>query len=76
MTDIRIPEGLWEANKEGVIVTWLYEDGDTVNQDALVAEVMIEKVQIEINSPATGRLKIAKAAESTVLPGEVIGAIA
>lgn len=76
MIDIRIPEGLWEANKEGVIVTWLYEDGDTVNQDALVAEVMIEKVQFEINSPSAGQLKIAKPAESTVLPGEVIGAIA
>lgn len=76
MTDILIPEGLWEANKEGVIVTWLYEDGDMVEQDAFIAEVMIEKTQIEINAPASGRLKIMKPAESTVLPGDVIGAIA
>lgn len=75
MTNIQISEGLWEAGKEGVIVTWLYEDGETVNQDALVAEVMIEKVQIEIYAPVAGRLTIRKPAESTVLPGEVIGTI-
>jgi len=75
MTEIRIPEDLWRGIDEGVIAAWLYEDGDEVEKDSVVATLMIEKTQIDIEAPATGTLRILKMAETPVIPGNIIGEI-
>jgi pyruvate/2-oxoglutarate dehydrogenase complex dihydrolipoamide acyltransferase (E2) component len=75
MTDITVPEDLWETDDEGVIFSWVYADGALVEAGRLVAELTVEKAQLELNAPASGRLKILAPAETVVRKGTVIGRI-
>jgi pyruvate/2-oxoglutarate dehydrogenase complex dihydrolipoamide acyltransferase (E2) component len=75
MTDITVPEDLWDTDDEGVIFSWVYGDGAVVEQGRLVAELTVEKAQLELNAPASGRLKILAPAERVVRKGTVIGRI-
>jgi pyruvate/2-oxoglutarate dehydrogenase complex dihydrolipoamide acyltransferase (E2) component len=75
MTDITVPEDLWDTDDEGVIFSWVYADGAVVEQGRLVAELTVEKAQLELNAPASGRLKILVPAETVVRKGTVIGKI-
>ncbi len=63
MTDIIVPEDLWDTDDEGVIFSWVYADGAIVEEGKLVAELTVEKAQLELNAPASGRLKILAPAE-------------
>ena len=75
MTDITVPEDLWDTDDEGVIFSWVYGDGAVVEQGRLVAELTVEKAQLELNAPASGRLKLLAPAETVVRKGTVIGRI-
>jgi pyruvate/2-oxoglutarate dehydrogenase complex dihydrolipoamide acyltransferase (E2) component len=75
MTDITVPEDLWDTDDEGVIFSWVYADGAIVEQGKLVAELTVEKAQLELNAPASGRLTILAPAETVVRKGTVIGRI-
>jgi pyruvate/2-oxoglutarate dehydrogenase complex dihydrolipoamide acyltransferase (E2) component len=75
MTDITVPEDLWDTDDEGVIFAWVYADGALVQQGKLIAEVVVEKAQLELNAPASGRLRILVPAETVVRKGTVIGKI-
>ena len=75
MTDIIIPTDLWEEDEEAVITTWLVSDGATVQEGALIAEIMTAKVQYEINAPASGTVTIKEEADAVVPKGAVIGTI-
>ena len=75
MTDITVPEDLWDTDEEGVIFAWVYADGALVQQGKLIAEVAVEKAQLELNAPASGRLRILVPAETVVRKGTVIGKI-
>jgi pyruvate/2-oxoglutarate dehydrogenase complex dihydrolipoamide acyltransferase (E2) component len=75
MTDITVPEDLWETDDEGVIFAWVYADGALVEQGKLIAELTVEKAQLELNAPASGRLRILVPAETVVRKGTVIGRI-
>ena len=75
MTDIVVPEDLWETDHEGVILTWIYPDGALVEQGKLLAELMVEKAQLELHAPASGRLKILAPPETIVRKGQVVGKI-
>lgn len=74
-TDIVIPSDLWEEDEECVITSWLVDDGGSVEEGALIAEIMTAKVQYEINAPATGTVKIKEEADAVVAKGAVIGTI-
>ncbi|MDI5936457.1 lipoyl domain-containing protein [Halomonas kalidii] len=71
-TEITVPEDLWEGDTEGVITAWLVDDGAEVAQGDLVAEVMVEKAQYEIEAPVSGKLSIAKAEDDVVTKGTTI----
>ena len=75
MTDITVAEDLWDTDDEGVIFAWVYADGALVQQGKLIAELTVEKAQLELNSPASGRLRILVPAETVVRKGAVIGRI-
>jgi pyruvate/2-oxoglutarate dehydrogenase complex dihydrolipoamide acyltransferase (E2) component len=75
MTDITVPEDLWDTDDEGVIFSWVYADGAVVEQGKLVAELTVEKAQLELNALASGRLRILAPAETVVRKGTVIGRI-
>jgi pyruvate/2-oxoglutarate dehydrogenase complex dihydrolipoamide acyltransferase (E2) component len=73
--DVTIPTDLWDEDKEGVITTWLADDGTTVDADALIAEVMVEKIQYEIRAPATGVITLVKRVDDVIAKGDVIARI-
>ena len=75
MTAIVIPPDLWEGDDNGVITTWLFDEGDRVEAGDVVAEVMIEKAQYEITAPQSGTLIIRTAVEGEVSLGCEIGQI-
>ena len=75
MIDIRVPEDLWEDDRQGVIVSWVYKDGARVETGKLITELMVEKTQLELFAPASGRLKILCAAEDVINKGQIIGGV-
>ena len=77
MTDIVVPEGLWDTEKvpEGIIANWFLRDGGAVQAGATVAELMVEKTTYEITAPVAGRVRILVAKDGVVRPGSVIGQI-
>jgi pyruvate/2-oxoglutarate dehydrogenase complex dihydrolipoamide acyltransferase (E2) component len=75
MTDLLIPEDLWDDDREGVIVSWIYQDGAVIEHGKVVVELMVEKAQMELSAPASGRLTILAAADAIVKRGQVIGRI-
>ena len=74
--DVKIPKDLWEdAALEGVVLMWIYSDGAPVKQDDVLMEITVEKAQLEIKAPATGRLKIVAPPETIIHMGDVVGTI-
>ncbi|WP_417594898.1 biotin/lipoyl-containing protein [Parasphingorhabdus sp.] len=75
MTDIVVPQGQWEPDQEAALATWLYGEGEAVQEGVTVAEIMVEKTSFEIPAPASGALSILVAEDEIVTPGQVIGSI-
>jgi pyruvate/2-oxoglutarate dehydrogenase complex dihydrolipoamide acyltransferase (E2) component len=73
--DIVIPDDLWEDDSEAVIVTWIYSDGAVVEEGELITELMVEKAQLELHAPASGRLTVKAEPDTVVKKGDVIGSI-
>lgn len=74
-TDVTIPLDLWDDDGDGVITTWLVSDGATVSVGDLLAEVMTEKIQYEIEAPVAGVLEHKKEEDAIVNKGDVIATI-
>ena len=72
-----IPEALWEpeAGEEAVLVGWLFEEGATVRRGDRIAEIMVDKVTLDVEAPAAGRLAIHTPVDAEVRPGAVIATI-
>ena len=72
-----LPDTLWEpqGDEEAVLVAWLAPDGAAVTEGAVIAEVMVDKVTIDVAAPASGRLAIVTPAEARVHLGDVIAKI-
>jgi pyruvate/2-oxoglutarate dehydrogenase complex dihydrolipoamide acyltransferase (E2) component len=74
--DITVPLDLWsDATLEGVVLVWIYSDGATVKKDDVLLEVTMEKAQMEILAPASGRLRILAQPETIIRLGDVLGRI-
>ncbi|MBW1880693.1 MAG: hypothetical protein JRJ84_20240, partial [Deltaproteobacteria bacterium] len=50
-----MPE-IGEGVVEGEIVAWMVKEGDFIERDAPLCEVMTDKATVEISSPTTGRV--------------------
>lgn len=73
--EIIIDANYWQGDGEAVITTWYFEEGDRVSQGDVIAELMLEKVQMEIDAPETGTLRIKMPAEEPVKKGDIIAVI-
>lgn len=73
---VTVPTDLWEEDSEAVITSWLVSNGGTVTEGQLIAEIMVEKVQHEIRSPAAGTITLGKEAEAVISKGDEIATIA
>ncbi|MGY2050074.1 2-oxoglutarate dehydrogenase complex dihydrolipoyllysine-residue succinyltransferase [Methylobacterium sp. JK268] len=74
-TEIRVPT-LGESVNEATIGRWFKKPGDTVKADEPLVELETDKVTLEVNAPAAGKLGdiVAKDGE-TVEPGALLGSI-
>src|SRR5436309_10308277 len=73
--DVIMP-ALGMAQETGKVLRWLKADGDTVRKGEPLLEVETDKVTVEIESPADGRLAGVRAAEGADVPvGEVIALV-
>jgi pyruvate/2-oxoglutarate dehydrogenase complex dihydrolipoamide acyltransferase (E2) component len=74
-TPIQMPR-LGETVAEGTIGSWLKQEGDMVEKDEAIAEVITDKITAELPSPVAGRLvKILVKADETVEVGTDIALI-
>lgn len=73
--EVRVPVDLWEEDEDGALSTWFYGDDDQVSEGAVVCEVMVAKVQLEILAPTSGTVRIVAPVESVVRPGDLIARI-
>ena len=73
--EIIVPQ-LGESVSEATIATWHKNPGDNVLTDELVVELETDKVTLEVNAPATGKLVEIKVPEGEVVEvGTLIGLI-
>src|SRR5512142_3133349 len=56
------------AQESGVLVSWLKHDGETVSKGEPIMEIETDKVTVEIEAPASGRLGGILAQEGDVVP--------
>jgi len=73
--DIVVPQEMWGESLEGVVVTWIYQNGATVAAGQPIAEIMVEKAQLELVAPASGRLTILAVPETVIGRDQVVGRI-
>lgn len=67
---------LGESVKEATVARWHKKSGDIVVTDELLVELETDKVTLEVNAPASGKLSEIKVAEgNSVGVGAVLGAI-
>ena len=59
-----VGEGLHEAE----IVRWLVGPGDRVTRDQPLVEILTDKAQVELPSPAAGTIRLVAVPEGTVVP--------
>ncbi|MFO7765673.1 MAG: 2-oxoglutarate dehydrogenase complex dihydrolipoyllysine-residue succinyltransferase [Pelovirga sp.] len=72
--EIKVPQ-VGESIVEAEIGEWFKKDGDYVNKDDLLLELETEKVNVELNAEASGRLTILSKDGETVKIGGIIGRI-
>lgn len=77
IVQVTVPD-VWgdDKSKEGVVINWFYAPGAKVKQGDVLAEGMVEKVNFEIEAPATGVLaRVLAPVNTPVRPGTAIAEI-
>jgi pyruvate/2-oxoglutarate dehydrogenase complex dihydrolipoamide acyltransferase (E2) component len=65
-TPVKMPR-LGESVAEGTIGAWIKQEGDYIEKDEAIAEIITDKISVELPSPIAGRLtKILVQADETV----------
>lgn len=72
--DIIVPQ-VGESIVEAEIGEWFKKDGEYIEKDDLIMELETEKVNVELNAEASGKLTITAQQGDTVKIGAVIGTI-
>ena len=61
--------------EEGTIVEWKKKDGEYVEKGEIILEIMTNKVNIDVEAPRSGYLKILRGPDEVLPVGEVIALI-
>ena len=73
--EFRLPD-IGEGIAEGEVVRWLVKEGDVVQEDQPMVEIMTDKATVEIPTPRAGRVAQRMFAEGQICPvGKVLIAI-
>lgn len=74
--DFKLPE-IGEGVHEGELIRWLVKDGDTVQADQPVLEIMTDKATVEVPAPVAGQIKSLQGKEGDMLKvGQTLAQIA
>lgn len=73
-TEVRIPK-LGVAVEAGQITDWLCEDGDEVKAGQPIYELATDKTEVEIESPASGRITIIGEIDEEYAVGTLVATI-
>jgi 2-oxoglutarate dehydrogenase E2 component (dihydrolipoamide succinyltransferase) len=74
--EIPLPDLDWGDGVEITLVAWLKRPGDRIETGEVVAEVLSEKANVEIESPVAGLLAAALVEEgATVVVGQPIARV-
>jgi pyruvate dehydrogenase E2 component (dihydrolipoamide acetyltransferase) len=72
VTEFRFPD-VGEGITEGTVKKWLVKEGDTIDEDQVMAEVETDKAVVEMSSPVSGTiLKIHVQEDEVVNVGQVL----
>jgi|AP95_1055475.scaffolds.fasta_scaffold00478_5 2-oxoglutarate dehydrogenase E2 component (dihydrolipoamide succinyltransferase) len=74
MIDVRIPK-TGDAVEFGTIIEWLVQDGGVVHRDQPIYLLETDKVEMEIDSPADGVLRIVAETGEEYPVGTIIATI-
>ena len=72
--DIRIPK-LGVAMTEGVLVQWLVSDGELVSIGTPLYLIETDKVENEVDSPASGTVRLVGEAGCTYPVGTIVATV-
>lgn len=76
MTDVPFPEvSQQNPDAEGVLATWFVADGDRVAEGDLIAEVAVDKVDMEVPAPAAGTIRLLTEEGAVVRQGTPVARI-
>jgi pyruvate dehydrogenase E2 component (dihydrolipoamide acetyltransferase) len=67
MQTIIMPK-MGDAMEEGTLIRWLKQEGELVNEGEPIAEIATDKATIEIEAPASGRLRGIRVQEGATVP--------
>ena len=73
--EIRFPVVSKDAGATGVVATWFSRDGETVVPGQVIAELMVDKVSIDLQAPQGGVLRTLVAEEAEVTQGDQIAVV-
>jgi pyruvate/2-oxoglutarate dehydrogenase complex dihydrolipoamide acyltransferase (E2) component len=76
MTEVPFPVmSTADPGAVGVLATWYVRDGEPVGDGQLIADVQMDKVDLEVVAPAAGTIRLTAAEGAEVAQGTVIAVI-
>ncbi len=72
---ITFPEMSKDESAEGVLATWFVKTGERVRVGQVIAEVMVDKVSLDVEAPIDGTVTLLVEEESAVRQGTPIASI-
>lgn len=64
-----------DPDAEGIVATWFVADGEQVTEGDLLAEVAVDKVDVEVPAPASGVVRLLAKEGDVLRQGSVIARI-
>jgi len=76
VTEVPFPEiSQKDPDADGVLATWFVADGERVAEGTLIAEVAVDKVDMDIPAPAAGIIHLLVAEGDVVRQGVTVARI-
>ena len=72
---IAFPEMSNDPDAEGVVATWFVQTGEAVKAGQVIAEVMVDKVSVDIEAPIDGVVTCLVEEEGVAKQGQEIARI-
>jgi len=72
---IEFPHMSKVESAEGILATWFVKNGEQVKAKQVIAEVMVDKVSLDVEAPIDGKVTLLVEEEASVRQGTPIARI-